>query len=311
MPPSTFHPFPRLPAELRFEIWRLASTPSPRSEQLLTDRAICILPNGPFTQTLDEGTPAGTVHPRLVFKSGNPGMLSTSHEARGIALKTATTRPYDPKSDILYVPASRFNSRHIDLCTMARGYHDDTWDWLHEVRHIGFAPPGRRVLYNFGQGIPKLAALQTVSIVYLTPPGVPLTINATERREGADKLPYWHGASARLVDSFKTRDTPKRRENAGNLVSQWHVEQKRAEQFAGRYRWFGAEVGLEESCWFWPEIDPTEDANERKRSVRRQLEDLEYAVNRDFRSGPYWRAGCWSREKNWLTLRYETRCLAP
>ncbi|KAK0732021.1 hypothetical protein B0H67DRAFT_566450 [Lasiosphaeris hirsuta] len=290
--PPILHLFAHLPSELRVEIWRVASTPSATSN---SDRAVCILPNVSYTGPT----------PRLVFESGNAAMLSTSHEARKIARETAIIRPYNPKTDMLYIPVSKFNSHHINLSTMAGTWHG--FDWLHEVRHIGIAPPDRYVLHTLAYGLSKLCALETVSIVYLHPPGVPPAMTATGGKQG-DILPAWYGASARLVGSFKMRDSKKRREEGARLSAQWCDEREQMKQFCGGVsglKW----GGLEESCWFWPEIEPSEDANERKKRVREQLEDLEYALNRHHLGGPHWRTRCWDRHRSWLKLAYETRCL--
>ncbi|KAK4448429.1 hypothetical protein QBC34DRAFT_439182 [Podospora aff. communis PSN243] len=286
--PTTFHPFSFLPTELRLEIWRHASTPPPPSTH---HRAICILP-----EAYDA--------PRLVFSTGNPAMLSTSREARAVALQTAITRPYDPETDLLYMPASRFESPGNEMMsTLAGSGH--AWDWVHEVRHVGFAPPSTEVLHLFGQGIPKFRALETVVMVYL---GMPGTV-VPDEGDGREILSRCWGASARLVHGFEAGDTERRREKARQLAEQWDSEQGERDKYSGSScePWLG---GLEGSCWFWPEVEPTDDEEERRQRIRAQLEDLEYAVNKNFLDGPYWRTRQWCSERGWLEFRYETRCLA-
>ena len=150
--------------------------------------------------------PDGKEAPHIVFSCGNPSMLSTSYEARKVALETATTRPYDPSADMLYSPRSKprtplaeavaYKLNRTEIETVF-GYEWEVWRL---VKHLGIAPPDEHDLDVLEPVVSWLDGAGSPSIVYSTPPGVPLSNTATEKKkEGGESLPAWRGASSRLI----------------------------------------------------------------------------------------------------------------
>ncbi|KAH8161628.1 hypothetical protein CIB48_g6619 [Xylaria polymorpha] len=81
---AAFHPFPRLPAELRAQIWEM--TVAPRIVEVrITYRASALSPDSSSTNT-------ATV-PHLVSSTPVPAILQTCQEARNQGLYQRLTKP--------------------------------------------------------------------------------------------------------------------------------------------------------------------------------------------------------------------------
>ncbi|KAK3335104.1 hypothetical protein B0T19DRAFT_405612 [Cercophora scortea] len=150
-----FAQFSRLPPDIRHEIWRAASS-SPASTP-----GVCI-----FTIAKPEccgpNSHRPAVHaPLVVHEPANPALLATSTEAYDIALRSKTpTRPYNPATDILYIPKDGFYNFMGDVCGRLGE------PWVADIRHLALALP----VADQGLWLPiallRLASLQTLSIVY-------------------------------------------------------------------------------------------------------------------------------------------------
>lgn len=141
---STFEPFPRLPLELRREIWYHASAiPGPKP-------GVCILPRN-----------AKDPHSALmVLERGNLAVLLTSREARHIGLECLVTRGYDLFTDILYIPPADLFTFFCQLC--GNGH---PW-WIPNVCHVALLLPSKMEHYFLQSGLMYLESLESISIIF-------------------------------------------------------------------------------------------------------------------------------------------------
>lgn len=173
---STFEPFPRLPPELRREIWRYASTiPGPKP-------GVCVLPR-------DAGDPHSS---RMVLESGNAAMLLTSREARHIGLECLVTRAYDPATDILYIPLADLFMFFCQLC--GNGHPR----WIPDICHVAMPFPPEMECRCLSWALMHLRSLQSVSIVF------PNTY------DGRGARPPWRWACLRLLEDTELDDSGSR-----------------------------------------------------------------------------------------------------
>ncbi|KAK4118508.1 hypothetical protein N657DRAFT_651207 [Parathielavia appendiculata] len=152
---ASFKPFPRLPPELRQEIWRIAaSSPATFSRQ-----GVCIL-----SQPSD-------ISRLVVHEPRNRSLLATSTEARYVALTTPhPRRQYDPEIDILYIPRHSLNAFRTALFRPAPS-PADYWPY-HKIRHLALPSTEiYRVLAAGSDFLLRLFSLQTLTIVFPAPSG--------------------------------------------------------------------------------------------------------------------------------------------
>lgn len=156
-PSNTFPAFPRLPAEIRHEIWRAASAhagPSP---------GVCIVE--PWYQN----------KPFVVHQRHNVSLLLTCTEAHAIAKASPppAPRPYDPAADILYL---RDRGAFLGLEFAAKGSHSGPapyfLPYVAEIRHLAIGRFTMNQLDHRSDAartvrvLRKLATLEAFSIVY-------------------------------------------------------------------------------------------------------------------------------------------------
>ncbi|KAK4032865.1 hypothetical protein C8A01DRAFT_40692 [Parachaetomium inaequale] len=142
---ASFKPFPRLPPELRQQIWSIAASSPPTPP---TPR-VCI-----FSKTSNP--------PRLVVhEPRNWALLATNTEARHVALMAPIpTRDYNPEIDILYIPRRSLNSFRTAL------FQPLTPEWVRKTRRLALpSTEVCRVLAN-PDFVTRLFSLDTLSIVY-------------------------------------------------------------------------------------------------------------------------------------------------
>lgn len=142
LPTPTFHPFPRLPLELRQEIWKFAL---PLTSE---EPGVCVLSEG---MTLKEGIS------RLTVKEYHSSLEAVCREAREAALENLPVRrDYNPLIDILYIGRDCF----YDFCSRARV---DDWSL---VKHIALALPVAETGLNMPFALFGLPGLERLSVVY-------------------------------------------------------------------------------------------------------------------------------------------------
>jgi len=136
--PPCFKSFPRLPPELRWQIWQHAASSPPKRP------GVCIAPKD-LNQSL------------TVLETGSLGMLLASKEARKIALKFCVTRKYDPITDILYTHQPR----------LWRCIHGDNKPpaWVKDVRHLAL-PLTYLKLRRFRLMTADFKSMERISVVY-------------------------------------------------------------------------------------------------------------------------------------------------
>ncbi|KAF4471969.1 hypothetical protein FALBO_1115 [Fusarium albosuccineum] len=137
-----FMSFPRLPLELRRQIWRLA-----RLCDSDTHQGVSIL----------SCTPEGKAAPLTVYNSCS-SVLGACREARQTALETIPlTRKYNPEADILYVDHDTFY-KFCDFC------RED--DWPAEIRHLALSlPVSERGLW-LPIALTHMPKMEAISIVF-------------------------------------------------------------------------------------------------------------------------------------------------
>lgn len=170
--PAGFEPFPRLPLELRREIWGFASAiPRPRP-------GFCVLPPNPRDPDC----------PWVVVEHGNIALLLTCWEARRTALDSLVTRPYDPATDILFIPLSEVVMFFSNLCGNGAPV------WLYSVHHIAtpFPPAWVCTYMTWALKVGSLRSVESVSIVF---PNTPERLDSL----GGGSPPPWRWAGLRAV----------------------------------------------------------------------------------------------------------------
>lgn len=149
---ASFEPFSQLPPDIRQEVWRAAA-----SSPTFTP-GVCFF-TGTYKQPREE--------PRLiVHEAYNAALLQTNTEAHDIALMSAgPTRAYDPQRDILYITEDAFDCFTSQEC----GYNGPAW--ITGIHHLALPfslPASGSYLRN---AMARLSSLETLSIVYPSPPG--------------------------------------------------------------------------------------------------------------------------------------------
>ncbi|KAH8880763.1 hypothetical protein GQ53DRAFT_832941 [Thozetella sp. PMI_491] len=168
--PDQFQPFPRLPAELRREIWSFAAS-SPTSVS-----SVCI-----FTSDM-----ASRKKPMIVHEPTNAVLLETTREAHHVASETSTTRAYNPDRDVLYISKEMFQ-RFTTSASAQRGP-----SWVPRIRHLALAIAGSDQGLWLPIALRQMDSLESISIVY---PAVSGTVDCF-----ADVgIPSRKGASLRLM----------------------------------------------------------------------------------------------------------------
>ncbi|KAK7757437.1 hypothetical protein SLS62_000452 [Diatrype stigma] len=115
-----FHPFPRLPPEIRQEIWLQAQLDANE------DARVCIYRHERF-QALE----APLVYPH----SFSSALQSANREARHVALShRPSPRPFDPSRDTLYVQRCQFGPFAV-----AYTYQHGPCSWVGKIRHLALA----------------------------------------------------------------------------------------------------------------------------------------------------------------------------
>lgn len=139
---QTFHLFPRLPLELRQEIWKLALP-------LTSEKpGVCILSEG---MAFLEGISSLTV------KEHHSSLKAVCQEARKTALETLPVRrDYNPLIDIIYIDHYSFSA----FCSRAT---IDDWSL---VRHIALSLPLAVMGFNISLALFGLPGLEELSVVY-------------------------------------------------------------------------------------------------------------------------------------------------
>ncbi|KAJ4310789.1 hypothetical protein N0V84_010797 [Fusarium piperis] len=142
LPTQTFHPFLRLPLELRREIWKFALP-------LTCERpGVCVLSEG---MTLREGIS------RLTVKEYHSSLKAVSQEARETALENLPVRrDYNPQIDILYIGRD---------CFYAFCFRSLIDDWS-LVKRIALALPVAETGLNMPFALVELPGLEELSVVY-------------------------------------------------------------------------------------------------------------------------------------------------
>ncbi|KAI8668435.1 hypothetical protein NCS55_00869300 [Fusarium keratoplasticum] len=142
LPTQTFHPFPRLPLELRQEIWKLALPMTAEKP------GVCVLSEGM--------TSRGGIS-RLTVKQHQSSLKAVCQEARKTALENLPVRrDYNPLIDILYIGRDCF----FPFCSRAT---IDDWS---RVRHIALALPVAEMGLNMPFALFGLPALESLSVAY-------------------------------------------------------------------------------------------------------------------------------------------------
>jgi len=165
--PTTFSRFSDLPTEIRIEIWQLAAT----STATNPGKAVCTFPEIPYFDPESRGhhdEPNRDIDHPVVFEVASPAMLSTNYESRTTALKCGLWRPYNPKTDVIYVPPSRLPLLHTYLMCLDpyEGYREPRLEtWINSIRHLATHhwQPGLEMLRG---SLRALTFLKTVSLIF-------------------------------------------------------------------------------------------------------------------------------------------------
>ncbi|KAK3367524.1 hypothetical protein B0H63DRAFT_489356 [Podospora didyma] len=154
---NTFAQFARLPADVRQEIWGIASS-SPASTP-----GVCIL-------ELEDKEPYGCA-PLVVHEPYNPALLATNTEAHDIASKSRPApRDFDPaKGDILYIPDGNMCDRLQISAQYDKGSVAERC--IGTIRHLAIPIALATSPYAVGRALRFLGSLETISVVYPQPPG--------------------------------------------------------------------------------------------------------------------------------------------
>ena len=150
---ATFQQFPRLPANVRQEIWSIAAASS--SPPSSSTPGICI-----FSETYESMENKPTPH-LVVHEPHNRALHETNTEAHDIALMTpGPTREYNPETDILYITRDSFHHFTGNAC----GYGGP--EWVSRICHLAIPFS----LSESGSWLPiamtRLASLRTLSLVF-------------------------------------------------------------------------------------------------------------------------------------------------
>lgn len=147
---NSFTLFPRLPPEIRQEIWRLALLSA-------MGAGVCLLPS--------RFTARGRA--KLIVRLPREPIRAACSESQTIARRDfPLSRPFDPDTDILYVGASAFEN-FCSICV------DESWPG--QVRHLAIALPvadsGHWLPASYAGGgsrlpLTHLDQLKVISIVY-------------------------------------------------------------------------------------------------------------------------------------------------
>lgn len=141
LPAQTFHPFPRLPLELRQKIWKLALPLTSETP------GVCILPGMAFLEGISD----------LTVKEYHSSLKAVCQEARKTALETLPVRrDFNPLIDIIYIDNFSFSA----FSTRAP---IDEWSL---VRHIALSLPLAAMSFNITMALFGLPALEELSVVY-------------------------------------------------------------------------------------------------------------------------------------------------
>ncbi|EEU39223.1 uncharacterized protein NECHADRAFT_81998 [Fusarium vanettenii 77-13-4] len=142
LPTQIFHPFPRLPLELRQQIWKLALP-------LTSEKpGVCIL-SGYLEFQADISN--------LTVNEYHSLLKAVSQEARQTALENLPVkRDYNPLIDILYIGRDCF----FAFCSRAT---IDDWS---RVRHIALSLPVAEMGLNMPFALFGLPGLEELSVVY-------------------------------------------------------------------------------------------------------------------------------------------------
>ncbi|RSL68916.1 hypothetical protein CEP54_002508 [Fusarium duplospermum] len=141
-PAQTFHPFPRLPFELRQEIWKHALPLTPEKP------GVCL-----FTETITLWADIG----KLTVEEYNSSLKLVCHEARQTAIKNLPVRRfYDPLTDILYFENDLFFPFTSRASTEA----------LNRIKRIALGISVTEFGFSMSLGLFQLKGLEELSIVY-------------------------------------------------------------------------------------------------------------------------------------------------
>ncbi|RSM15966.1 hypothetical protein CEP52_000427 [Fusarium oligoseptatum] len=142
LPAQTFHPFPRLPPELRQEIWKLAVPLTMNGPSVCTLRKVVIFWEDLEKLTVDE----------------NSSLKLVCREARQAVIQgPPQRRVYDPLIDFLY-----FESDRLFFIFTSKASADD----LARVKRVALALPVVKPSLRNSLGLFQLTGLEELSVVY-------------------------------------------------------------------------------------------------------------------------------------------------
>jgi hypothetical protein len=143
---SGFPLFPRLPPEIRLEIWRHARDTAADNQPEIFQ----LLPSAIHSDS--EPT---------VFSGPPPELLLACREAHAVMLEPSSrTRPLRPEQDVVVVT--------YEMATALR--YGDCTDWLRMVRHICFALPGyQSFVFWIADIVRHMRNLKTISVIFPKP----------------------------------------------------------------------------------------------------------------------------------------------
>ncbi|KAK0671348.1 hypothetical protein QBC41DRAFT_316019 [Cercophora samala] len=153
-----FKAFPRLPADIRQEIWTSAASTAGSDFSGSPTPRISF-----FTEQHMSRDNKNISPPRLVVQEPyNQALLRTNTEAHDVALMSAgPIRDYNPETDILYMTTSNA------FCYFTR--HESCQIWASKVQHIAL-PLGQAGVWGeipaYTREPGRLPALKTISIVF-------------------------------------------------------------------------------------------------------------------------------------------------
>ncbi|KAM0424919.1 hypothetical protein ACHAPT_009975 [Fusarium lateritium] len=217
-----FHPFPRLPLELRQAIWKLALPCTAESS------GVCVLSEG---MTLREGIS------RLTVKEHHSTLKAVCQEARKTALENLPVRrDYNPHIDILYIGSDCFYA----FCS--RSMIDD-WSF---VRHIALALPVAEMGLNMPFALLGLPGLEALSVVYPKATGtVDISEDVSLPETGPRRLRKF---TAHELSSFKVKADYMYETHGGDLHVVWEKGVREHLNFVMRE--LSQETGSERPpCW--------------------------------------------------------------
>ncbi|KAI9163086.1 hypothetical protein HJFPF1_04684 [Paramyrothecium foliicola] len=146
--------FPRLPLEIRLQIWEAAAQ---QKTSPGAGKAVCML-------SISEGDASGSaVHEPLVIRQAGLPMvplLKATTEARAVAARYKE-RPYDPTEDVLYVSS---DISHVFVSHLLRD-NSKIATWADEVQHVAVDAELAQAsawAWRALRGLPKLKRLSFV-----------------------------------------------------------------------------------------------------------------------------------------------------